>query len=91
MARNRRRVARINAQKPTTHSVSPTRSNTPIQVDDTEAENVTAETCPACTDVSKETSNTFDKESWIRCDACKAWYHWRCVGNDSDVESIDKW
>ncbi|KAF8623960.1 hypothetical protein AX15_006118 [Amanita polypyramis BW_CC] len=91
MARNRRRVARANTQKPTTHSVSPTRSNTPIQADDTVAENVNAETCPACTDLSKETLNASDKESWIRCDACKTWYHWRCVGNDNDVESIDKW
>ena len=91
MARNRRRAARTNVPKPTaTHSASSTRSNTPVQVKEPEAENLTAETCPAC-DLSKETTTAVDKESWIRCDACKTWYHWRCVGDDSDVESIDKW
>ncbi|KAK2467117.1 hypothetical protein APHAL10511_001375 [Amanita phalloides] len=91
MARNRRRVARVNAPKSTAHSVSPARSNTPVQVDDPETENVTAEACPACTDLSKEKSSTLDKENWIRCDACKMWYHWRCAGDDSEVETIDKW
>lgn len=91
MARNRRRAARTNIQKSTAHSASSTRSNTPVQVNEPEAEKVTAETCPGCTNVSKNTSNSLDKESWIRCDACKTWYHWRCVGDDSDVESIDKW
>jgi F-box/leucine-rich repeat protein 10/11 len=35
--------------------------------------------------------NALEKERWIRCDACKTWYHWRCVGHGDDIESIDKW
>ncbi|KAJ8473833.1 hypothetical protein ONZ45_g16153 [Pleurotus djamor] len=49
------------------------------------------ELCPACTDASATALKPFEKESWVRCDACKAWYHWRCAGNGGDMEAIDKW
>ncbi|KAJ7582474.1 jumonji superfamily protein [Mycena floridula] len=44
--------------------------------------------CPLC--VGTEL-NAVEKEKWILCDACKTWYHWRCAGNDEDLDSIDKW
>ncbi|KAF5358557.1 hypothetical protein D9756_001773 [Leucocoprinus leucothites] len=49
------------------------------------------ETCPACIEGQTSDLNSFEKERWIRCDACKVWYHWRCVGKGEDIESIDKW
>ena len=50
------------------------------------------DTCPACPTESQETSTILtDKESWIRCDACKTWFHWRCVGAGEDLSTIDKW
>ena len=49
------------------------------------------ETCPACKDLPSDQQSTVPKESWIRCDACKSWYHWVCAGNGADVDTIDKW
>ncbi|PFH47184.1 hypothetical protein AMATHDRAFT_68337 [Amanita thiersii Skay4041] len=91
MARNRRRAApKANAQKSSVHS---TRSPTPVPTVANELENVTVavELCPACAEQSNDSSNTPEKESWIRCDACKTWYHWRCAGDGSDVDAVDKW
>lgn len=47
--------------------------------------------CPACKE-GEETEgwNETDKESWVRCDACKKWFHWRCAG-EGELEVIDKW
>ncbi|KAG9318283.1 Clavaminate synthase-like protein [Chiua virens] len=47
--------------------------------------------CPACKDLAVDVQSTVSKESWIRCDACKSWYHWVCAGNGEDVDAIDKW
>lgn len=47
--------------------------------------------CPACKDHPSDLQSTVPKESWIRCDACKSWYHWVCAGNGADVDTIDKW
>lgn len=47
--------------------------------------------CPACPDQEKADEAATNKEDWIRCDACKTWYHWRCVGNGQELEAIDKW
>ena len=49
------------------------------------------DTCPACKDLAADVQSTVSKESWIRCDACKSWYHWVCAGNGTDVDTIDKW
>jgi hypothetical protein len=49
------------------------------------------DTCPACKDHPSDLQSTVSKESWIRCDACKSWYHWVCAGNGADVDTIDKW
>lgn len=62
---------------------------------------MSGEKCPACTDENAQA----DKESWIRCDTCKIWFHWGCVSHSvtpdpsietgesgADVlETIDKW
>ncbi|KAF9050791.1 jumonji superfamily protein [Hymenopellis radicata] len=46
-------------------------------------------TCPAC---PKEPGDTeIDRDNWIRCDACKVWYHWACAGSREDSSTIDKW
>ena len=49
------------------------------------------EKCPACQDEGQQISNSPDRESWVRCDACKSWFHWRCVGQQGDLETVDKW
>ena len=47
--------------------------------------------CPACKGGDTQDDwNQEDKESWVRCDACKTWFHWRCVG-EGDLEAIGKW
>ncbi|KAJ7734938.1 jumonji superfamily protein [Mycena maculata] len=64
-----------------------------------------AETCPNCTTESSASFNQFEKENWIQCNinACKTWYHWRCVSaeppsflsedekKDYTIDKIDKW
>ncbi|KAG2746648.1 hypothetical protein P692DRAFT_201867625 [Suillus brevipes Sb2] len=42
--------------------------------------------CPSCREGVHG-----EKSSWIRCDACKIWFHWACVGDGSDLELINKW
>lgn len=49
------------------------------------------ESCPACTPETREQMSTSRKESWIQCDHCSTWHHWRCAGNGEDVEMIAKW
>jgi F-box/leucine-rich repeat protein 10/11 len=61
------------------------------------------EACPGCTTESSASFNQFEKESWIRCDVCKTWYHWRCASTeppsflseddkkDYNIDKIDKW
>lgn len=48
--------------------------------------------CPACKDAQGDTPLTVaEKEKWVRCDACKSWFHWRCVGEGGDLDAVDKW
>ncbi|KAI6019698.1 Clavaminate synthase-like protein [Pisolithus orientalis] len=49
------------------------------------------ETCPDCKDHQASEVDPTTKDSWIRCDACKTWYHWVCAGNGGDPDAIDKW
>ncbi|KXN90450.1 JmjC domain-containing histone demethylation protein 1 [Leucoagaricus sp. SymC.cos] len=70
-------------------SVSP--SNPPQPDSASQSSQQKDELCPACIQGESSTLNAFEKERWIRCDACKTWYHWRCVGKGDDIESIDKW
>ena len=52
----------------------------------------TKELCPMCDVGGKEDALTsISKEDWVRCDACKVWFHWRCAGEGGDLEVIDKW
>ncbi|KAH8108208.1 jumonji protein [Cristinia sonorae] len=46
------------------------------------------EKCPACTPDNPPVAD--EEEKWVRCDACKAWFHWRCAGK-GDLDAIDKW
>jgi len=49
------------------------------------------DSCPACNGSDTQQWAAADKENWVRCDACKTWYHWRCAGDGSDLDAIDKW
>lgn len=92
MARNKRKSARTNAN--THKSPSPSsREHSPAHTDDHGPQNASKDDlCPACpTEPSQAIQEMIEKESWVRCDACKAWYHWRCAGNGGEVETIDKW
>ena len=60
--------------------------------DDKRDADTTKELCPACPVDSNANELTNDESTeWVRCDACKTWYHWRCVGNGQELENIDKW
>ncbi|KAF9496072.1 Clavaminate synthase-like protein [Pleurotus eryngii] len=92
MARNKRKSARTNANA--NKSLSPSsREHSPACTDDHGPQNASKDDlCPACpTEPSQAIQEMVEKESWVRCDACKAWYHWRCAGNGGEVETIDKW
>jgi hypothetical protein len=48
--------------------------------------------CPSCSvSLTRNQVKDDDNESWVRCDFCKTWYHWRCVGENGQLETIDKW
>jgi hypothetical protein len=47
--------------------------------------------CPSCNVSLTRDLKDEDSESWVRCDFCKTWYHWRCVGENGQLEVIDKW
>lgn len=47
--------------------------------------------CPACKEDPQDTLTAVEKEKWVRCDACKVWFHWRCVGEGGDLDAVDKW
>lgn len=47
--------------------------------------------CPSCNVSLTRDHKDEDSESWVRCDFCKTWYHWRCVGENGQLETIDKW
>jgi len=42
------------------------------------------EVCRIC---KKKATGT--EESWVQCDSCESWYHFRCAGVDDDVENND--
>ncbi|KII88859.1 hypothetical protein PLICRDRAFT_40504 [Plicaturopsis crispa FD-325 SS-3] len=95
MARARRRSTRGNPQKSPESPLSPVSSATPQDpgspADAQQPARSKEDTCPACKDNNDIELNAVEKESWIRCDACKTWFHWRCAGDGSDLEAIDKW
>ncbi|KAI6118729.1 Clavaminate synthase-like protein [Pisolithus croceorrhizus] len=67
--------------------VVPTPISEPVQAPGRSEE----ETCPDCKDHQDSGIDPTTKDSWIRCDACKTWYHWVCAGNGGDPDAIDKW
>jgi hypothetical protein len=102
MAAGRRKSNRVNAQTSIVHSSQ----DPPIPVEpngnethpDGHAEpsvkgSAEDDKCPACEakDAKHPNAEAVDKESWVRCDACKTWFHWRCVGEGGDLEAVDKW
>jgi F-box and leucine-rich repeat protein 10/11 len=96
MIRPQRRSARASAQKANDPSPpSKSQSKTPSKTDGVDLDAVREQedledSCPACKpDVTADLQGA--KESWIGCDACKAWFHWRCAGNGEDMELINKW
>ncbi|KAJ7849096.1 jumonji superfamily protein [Mycena olivaceomarginata] len=105
MARARRRPARNAAR---TSGTSPLSSREPTPEPEVAAaapntHTTGTEACPGCTTESSASFNQFEKESWIRCDVCKTWYHWRCASTeppsflseddkkDYNIDKIDKW
>ncbi|KAG2360732.1 Clavaminate synthase-like protein [Suillus spraguei] len=93
MARSRRRITRSAIQKSPERSPGSSRSSLTPMEDEPEpaqAESTPTKTdedvCPSCREGVQG-----EKSSWIRCDACKIWFHWACVGDGSDLELINKW
>ena len=86
MAPRRRRTTRLSKAD---HSPEPD-SDTPAHVEAPELSHSGDDSCPAC-NADESPLNAAQKESWVRCDACKIWYHWVCAGNGGDLEAIDKW
>lgn len=89
MARTRKKGTKTEEPNDLTTSVS--RSNSPDVSQTHESSRTRDEACPACVQGDTNALSSFEKERWIRCDACKAWYHWRCVGRGDDIDSFDKW
>lgn len=86
MAKPRRRSARNTlktAEEPEEVAEAGVRASARIGTSD--------DKCPACQDEGEQNSDSADRESWVRCDACKNWFHWRCVGEQGDLENVDKW
>ncbi|KAI0075787.1 Clavaminate synthase-like protein [Panus rudis PR-1116 ss-1] len=91
MARARRRSNRANVDSPDVEGDSVNEPSSQEASQETDAHmNEDKDKCPACPDMLKLEDDVVDKESWVRCDACKTWFHWRCAGK-GDLEAIDKW
>lgn len=95
MAKARRRSTRSAAQPSPdpqpANSAEPAEQASPAPQDSQPTTAVAEESCPACKPNDENKPLDSDKESWVRCDACKDWFHWRCVGADDDLSVIDKW
>ncbi len=93
MAPSKRRSTRSNNNnnnKSTPPPASP-KSSGPSNSQEPTSAQPSDDSCPACTPKSRALINGSRKESWIECDSCNTWYHWRCVSNGEDVENIAKW
>lgn len=90
MARGRRRSSRLGGGQTAVTTPEPAQaapsSTTQDAADSTRQDD---EKCPACEGASTQVDKV-DQENWVRCDACRTWFHWRCVG-EGDLEAIDKW
>ena len=93
MARGRRRLTRSTAHETPEETTAEEATETPPEsqdVSDSRPAHKDEDRCPACTEKATENWNAADKESWVRCDACKKWFHWRCAG-EGDLETVGKW
>ena len=100
MARNtRKRSTKATTQEspePGTGEDTPSTDATPPMsqdagATDSQPEPQSDDKCPACSDgTAQQEKDSGEKESWVRCDACKTWFHWRCAG-DGDLDAIGKW
>ena len=92
MARTRRRAAANGPHEEPTNEETSAETSPPNSQSAADAgpKRNEEDRCPACKDGTQEGWNDEDKESWVRCDACRVWFHWRCVG-DGDLEAIGKW
>lgn len=48
------------------------------------------DSCPSCSK-SAYRLREGEKDTWIQCDKCKTWFHWRCIGEGDDYEALHKW
>ncbi|KAI0273867.1 jumonji protein [Gloeopeniophorella convolvens] len=87
MTRTARRTSRLSAAQPLE------RINARPNSESVEADILSSQDniCPACPTPLKQDTKEEESESWVRCDSCKTWYHWRCVGHNGQLEAIDKW
>jgi hypothetical protein len=46
--------------------------------------------CPSCPDEPYQV-RAGEKDTWIQCNKCKVWFHWRCVGEGADHEALQRW
>ncbi len=90
MARSRRRSGRIQKTPEPTGATDDDSQTQPAQEGEEKGQRKQVDVCPACKDDSDQTPPSADKEQWVRCDACKIWFHWRCAGQ-GDLEAVDKW
>jgi hypothetical protein len=98
MAANRRRSTRKPAAHDADSPVPAKKLKTESQSEDADAaaEEDSAQ-CPACKDeATPADAAEVDEESWIRCDGCQKWHHWRCVkdGMPPEVDDpavLNKW
>nr|AUT12061.1 JSTF1 [Flammulina velutipes] len=67
-----------------------TRDATSEDPNDNAGQDNDSKLCPACPKTPEDDAGK-DKDIWIRCDACRVWYHWACAGKGEDSSMIDKW
>ncbi|EIN07626.1 jumonji protein [Punctularia strigosozonata HHB-11173 SS5] len=101
MVAARRRSSRVNAQavqasQDSAAEPNDSESQTNGHNEPSAKRSAEEDRCPACEPKDEQGSGAetpaADKESWVRCDACKTWFHWRCVGQGGgDLEAVDKW
>ncbi|KAI0822678.1 Clavaminate synthase-like protein [Trametes gibbosa] len=95
MARSRRRSGRPQ-KTPDTAGATDDDSQAQLVLEGEENGRDEDDKCPACKDNPIDGAVlgeqlAADKEKWVRCDACKTWFHWRCVGQGGDLDAVDKW
>lgn len=90
MARSRRRTGRAQKTPDPAGAADDDSPTQAVEEGDEKGQQKRVDTCPACKDDSEQTPSSADKEQWVRCDACKTWFHWRCAGQ-GDLDAVDKW